>query len=326
MKKEVLLHAEGLKKYFTVSRGLLSHHIEGIVKAVDGISIDIYKGESLGLIGESGCGKSTLSNLLVGLSTPTEGKIFFKGEELTKDSLKKYRKTTQMVFQDPYSSIDPRMCMRRIIEEPLRIHTSMSKEEKRKIVLPLIEKLGFKEEDLGKYPHEFSGGQRQRIGIARAFVLNPEFVICDEPVSALDVSIQAQILNLFKQLQKERGVTYLFISHDMSVIKHISDRIAVMYLGSIVELADKNTLFDKTLHPYTKALINAIPIPNPKVKTEMKTIEGELPSPLNPPSGCPFRLRCEKTMACCSEIKPELKEIEQGHFVACHLYDKENKQ
>mgnify|MGYP004645936587 CR=1 FL=1 len=322
--KEILLHAEGLKKYFTVSRGLLSHHVEGIVKAVDGITLDIFKGETLGLIGESGCGKSTLSNMLIGLSEPTEGKIYINGHELDRSYLKEYRKIATMVFQDPYSSIDPRMCMRRIIEEPLRIHTKMTRAEKSAVVIPLIEKLGFKEEDLTKYPHEFSGGQRQRIGIARAFVINPEFVICDEPVSALDVSIQAQILNLFKELQRERNTTYLFISHDMSVIKHVSDRIAVMYLGSIVELAEKQDLFDNTLHPYTQALINAIPIPNPMIKSEMKTLEGELPSPLNPPSGCPFRLRCDKAMKCCEIRKPELKEVENGHFVACHRYNEED--
>ena len=263
--------------------------------------------------------------MLIGLTEPTEGKIYIKGHELNHQFLKEYRKIAAMVFQDPYSSIDPRMNMRRIIEEPLRIHTKMSKTEKRERVLPLIEKLGFKEEDLAKYPHEFSGGQRQRIGIARAFVINPEFVICDEPVSALDVSIQAQILNLFKELQRERNTTYLFISHDMSVIKHVSDRIAVMYLGSIVELAEKRDLFTNTLHPYTKALINAIPIPNPKIKSEMKTLEGELPSPLNPPSGCPFRLRCDKAMKCCEIEKPALIEAETGHFVACHRYKEASK-
>ena len=324
MNNNVIIHTEQLKKYFNISRGLLSHHVEGVVKAVDDITIDIFKGETLGLIGESGCGKSTFSNLLTGLLEPTDGKVLFNGKEVTKDYLKEYRKSTQMVFQDPYSSIDPRMTMRRIIEEPLRIHSKLNKEQKNEIVMPLIHRLGFSVDDLEKYPHEFSGGKRQRIGIARAFILNPEFIICDEPVSALDVSIQAQILNLFKELQEERNVSYLFISHDMSVIKHISDRIAVMYLGSIVELAEKNALFDNTLHPYTQALINAIPIPNPKIKTEMKLLEGELPSPINPPSGCPFRLRCEKAKDCCATKKPMLKEVSEGHYVACHLYTKES--
>ena len=316
-----LVRVTGLKKYFPVNKGLFGHHVEGVVKAVDDVSFSVYQGETLGFIGESGCGKTTLARLMLGLALPTAGKICFKGKEMDPRHLGDLREKIQMVFQDPYSSIDPRMSMRRIIEEPLRIHTRMSSKEKLAVVLPLIERLGFIEDDLRKYPHEFSGGQRQRIGIARAFILNPDFIICDEPVSALDVSIQAQILNLFKELQRERYVTYLFISHDMSVIKHMSDRIAVMYLGRIVEIADKKALFKETLHPYTQALIQAIPIPNPEVRTKMKLLEGELPSPINPPSGCPFRLRCAHAGKVCSEIVPELKEITPGHFVACHLYE-----
>ena len=321
MNGEALIDVRGLKKHFAVNRGFLSHHSEGTVKAVDGVSFTIYRGETLGLIGESGCGKSTLSRMLIGLSEPTEGEIFFRGRKVDKRTINEIRTSMQMVFQDPYSSLDPRMCMRRIVEEPLRIHTHLSRAEKLERILPLVKQLGFSEDDLKKYPHEFSGGQRQRIGIARAFVLGPEFIICDEPVSALDVSIQAQILNLFRELQREKDVTYLFISHDMSVIKHVSDRIAVMYLGRIVELAGKNELFSDTLHPYTKALISSIPIPDPRIHTDMKPLEGELPSPLNPPSGCPFRLRCGKAMDICSSSVPQLREIRKGHYAACHLFD-----
>lgn len=321
MSRDVLIQVNHLKKYFNVSRGILGHHIEGTVKAVDDVSLSIYRGETLGLIGESGCGKSTLSRVLLGLISPTDGEVIFEGKKMNRKALKEFRTRVQMVFQDPYSSIDPRMCMRRIIEEPLRIHTSLSRSERMDLVLPLIKQLGFDEEDLKKYPHEFSGGQRQRIGIARAFILEPSFIICDEPVSALDVSIQAQILNLFRQLQREKGVTYLFISHDMAVIKHISDRIAVMYLGHIVELASKDELFSDTLHPYTKALIESIPVPDPRIHTSMKPLEGELPSPINPPSGCPFRLRCRHAMDICASSIPELREIKEGHFAACHLFD-----
>lgn len=322
MDDSVLLDVRNVKKYYAVNRGMFGHHTEGTVKAVDDVTLRIFKGETLGLIGESGCGKSTLARVLLGLIPLTGGTVSYEGKIVDFHHMKELRKKIQMVFQDPYSSIDPRMNMRRIIEEPLRIHTHMSSHEKLEHVLPLIKRLGFEEDDLKKFPHEFSGGQRQRIGIARAFILNPSFIICDEPVSALDVSIQAQILNLFMELQRERAVAYLFISHDMAVIKHVSDRIAVMYLGKIVELATAQELFAHTLHPYTLALIHAIPVPNPDAKQEIQVLEGELPSPLSPPTGCPFRLRCNCSMDICKDIQPGLKEVDSGHFVACHKYGK----
>ena len=326
MSQEVLIEARNLKKYFSVNRGIFGHHVEGTVKAVDDVSFRIHRGETLGFIGESGCGKSTLARVILGLTEATEGEVFFEGNPIRPNKMGDMRKRIQMVFQDPYSSIDPRMSVRRIVEEPLRIHTRLGRQDKMDIVLPLMKNLGFDEEDLKKYPHEFSGGQRQRIGIARAFILNPDFVICDEPVSALDVSIQAQILNLFKKLQREKGTTYLFISHDMSVIKHMSDRIAVMYLGHLVELADKKALFEKTMHPYTQALMRAIPIPNPNRRNELELLQGELPSPLNPPSGCTFRLRCDKCRDVCAVTPPPLEEVEAGHFVACHYVHEEARK
>lgn len=319
--REVLVELRHLKKYYPVNKGMLSHKQKGLVKAVNDVSLKIYKGETLGLIGESGCGKSTLSRVLMGLTDLTEGEILFKGQAIQTRNRKAFRRQAQMIFQDPYSSLDPRMTVGRIIEEPLRIHTNMGKEEKRKHVLSLLEKVSLPEDSLKKFPHEFSGGQRQRIGIARALALNPEFVVCDEPVSALDVSVQAQILNLFKQMQKDYQLTYLFISHDMSVVRHMSDRIAVMYLGSVVELADKKELFDHTLHPYSEALMSATPVPDPNVPVKNIRLEGELPSPLNPPSGCPFQTRCPKVIQQCKERCPVLKEAKPGHFVACHLYD-----
>ena len=318
-KREELLKVNNLKKYFVVNKGILKFRKSGVVKAVDNVSFTIYKGETLGLIGESGCGKSTLARLIMGLIQATDGEIYFKNELVGEKRLKSFRRRVQMIFQDPYSSLDPRMSIRRIVEEPLRIHTKLNKNERRAVVLPLMEKLGFDEDSMRKFPHEFSGGQRQRIGIARALVLQPEFVICDEPVSALDVSIQAQILNLFKELQENMGLTYLFISHDMSVIKHVSDRIAVMYLGKIVELANKDQLFSNTLHPYTIALMSAIPIPNPAARKKRILLKGDLPSPLNPPEGCPFQTRCPNVCDVCYKESPALKEVQDGHFVACHL-------
>lgn len=316
-----ILQVEHLTKYFDAAHGKKVH-------AVEDVSFTLARGETLGIVGESGCGKSSMGRTILKIHDSTGGKIIFDGTDITKltnRQMHPYRRRMQMIFQDPYASLDPRMTVGEIIEEPMVIHKMGTSSERRAIVQELIQTVGLKPDHIRRYPFEFSGGQRQRIGIARAFVINPEFVICDEPVSALDVSIQAQILNLFKELQRERNTTYLFISHDMSVIKHVSDRIAVMYLGSIVELAEKRDLFTNTLHPYTKALINAIPIPNPKIKSEMKTLEGELPSPLNPPSGCPFRLRCDKAMKCCEIEKPALIEAETGHFVACHRYKEASK-
>ncbi len=325
MSGQVLMEVNCLKKYFEVNRGILGHHVEGVIRAVDDVSFKVYRGETLGFIGESGCGKSTLARVLLGLTEATSGQVLFDGRPVSPKKMGDMRKRIQMVFQDPYSSIDPRMNVRRIVEEPLRIHTKMDRKTKLSTTLSLMKDLGFDEEDLKKYPHEFSGGQRQRIGIARAFILNPDCVICDEPVSALDVSIQAQILNLFKRMQREKGTTYLFISHDMSVIKHVSDRIAVMYLGRLVELADKKDLFENTLHPYTQALMRAIPVPNPNRRSSTQLLQGELPSPLNPPSGCPFRMRCDKATAICAQIAPQLAQVRNGHFVACHAVTKEAK-
>lgn len=319
--REVLVEMRHLKKYYPVNKGIFGHKQKGVVKAVNDVELKVYKGETLGLIGESGCGKSTLSRVLLGLTKATEGEILFKGEPVNSQNMKSFRRQAQMIFQDPYSSLDPRMSVGRIIEEPLRIHTNFDKAQKKEVVKRLLEKVSLPEDSLKKFPHEFSGGQRQRIGIARALVLNPEFMVCDEPVSALDVSVQAQILNLFKKMQKDLGLTYLFISHDMSVVRHMSDRIAVMYLGRVVELAEKKELFDDTLHPYSVALMNAIPIPDPSVPMGKIRLEGELPSPLNPPPGCPFQTRCSKVMPICKEHCPALKEVKSGHFAACHLYD-----
>lgn len=317
----MLVELRHLKKYYPVNKGMFSHRQKGVVKAVDDVNLQIYKGETLGLIGESGCGKSTLSRVLLGLTEATAGEILFKGQPVDAKNMKAFRRQAQMIFQDPYSSLDPRMSVGRIIEEPLRIHIDYSKTEKRDVVKSLLEKVSLPEDSLKKFPHEFSGGQRQRIGIARALALNPEFVVCDEPVSALDVSVQAQILNLFKKMQKDFQLTYLFISHDMSVVRHMSDRIAVMYLGRVVELADKTALFKDTLHPYSVALMNAIPVPDPSVPMGNLRLEGELPSPLNPPPGCPFQTRCPNVMPKCKEQSPALKEVKPGHYLACHLYD-----
>lgn len=319
--EQVLVELKNLKKYYPINKGMLRHKQKGVVKAVDDIDLKIYKGETLGLIGESGCGKSTLSRVLLGLTEPTSGEILFKGQTIGAHNRKEFRRQAQMIFQDPYSSLDPRMSVERIIEEPLRIHTNMGKKEKKRLVSSLLEKVSLSEDSLKKFPHEFSGGQRQRIGIARALALEPEFVVCDEPVSALDVSVQAQILNLFKQMQKDFLLTYLFISHDMSVVRHMSDRIAVMYLGRIVELAEKRELFEHTLHPYSIALMSAIPVPDPTISVGSIRLKGELPSPLNPPPGCPFQTRCSSVMQICRKSCPSLKETVPGHFTACHLYD-----
>ena len=323
MKQEILLETKNIKKYFPVKKKWFQKGPEKTVKAVDGISLQIYRGEALGLIGESGCGKSTFSRVVMQLIPPTEGEVLYKGKQITGKDIMEFRRHVQMVFQDPYSSLDPRMNVRDIIEEPLRVHANLSAEEKLAIVKPVLEQIELSEETLEKYPHEFSGGQRQRIGIARVLVTNPELLVCDEPVSALDVSIQSSILNLFKRMQKERGLSYLFISHDLSVVKHLCDRIAVMYLGRIVEMADKKEIFTNTLHPYTRALMSAIPAIHTADRREKIRLQGEPPSPINPPSGCTFHVRCPYAEKICAERTPVLQDAGGGHMVACHFCGKE---
>ena len=316
---EYLVEVEHLKQYFQVRSGFKNMTL----KAVDDVSFCIKPGETLGLVGESGCGKTTVGRSLLHLYDPTGGTVRFEGEEVTKKNIQRMRAKMQMVFQDPYSSLDPRMTAEDIIGEPLDVHhLCANRKERREKVISLMELVGLNSEHATRYAHEFSGGQRQRIGIARALAVDPKFIVCDEPVSALDVSIQAQVLNLMQQLQKDRGLTYLFISHNLSVVKHISDRIAVMYLGRMVELADCKQLFKNPVHPYTKALLSAVPIPRLDVKTERILLEGDVPSPVNPAPGCRFAGRCAQCMERCTAEQPELREIEPGHFVACHLCDR----
>ena len=319
MSNHPLLEVRGLQKYFPLRKPMFSRKDPGAVKAVDGVSFSVERGETLGLIGESGCGKSTVCRLLMGLYEPTAGEILYDGQRIQDMDRKAYCRKVQMIFQDPYSSLDARMSVGRIIQEPLRIHEHMTAAERRAACLPILEQVGLLESDLEKYPPEFSGGQRQRIGIARALVTKPDVLLCDEPVSALDVSIQSSILNLFKDMQRNLGLTYIFISHDMSVVRHVSDRIAVMYLGHIVEMADKKTFFTNAKHPYSVALMSAIPVPDPFHKKERILLAGDPPSPISPPSGCPFRTRCRYATEQCAQAMPELQEIEAGHFVACHL-------
>lgn len=316
-----LVEVKNLKKYFPKKRGLFGRE-KTYVKAVDDVSFTIYKGETLGLVGESGCGKSTTGRMLMRLLDPTEGQILFEGKEISSlndNQIRDMRKEFQMVFQDPYASLNPRMKVGDIISEPLIIH-GYPKVQREERVQKLLEVVGLSAYHAERYPHEFSGGQRQRIGIARALAVNPKLIIADEPVSALDVSIQSQILNLLKDLQDEFQLTYLFIAHDLSVVEHISDRVGVMYLGKIVELADKETLYQNPMHPYTKALISAVPIPNPRLKRERIILKGDIPSPSNPPSGCTFHTRCPFATDICKKEIPKLREISYGHFVSCHLY------
>ena len=320
-----LIQVKHLKQYFNISTGFFSSRP---LKAVDDISFDIMEGETLGLVGESGCGKTTAGRSLLHLYQPTGGEVWYKGKEIkTKSDINEFRKKATMVFQDPYSSLDPRMTVSDIIGEPLDVHHMYkSREERREKILELMSHVGLNSEHAARYAHEFSGGQRQRVGIARALAVDPDFIVCDEPVSALDVSIQAQVINMFEELQDKMHLTYLFIAHDLLVVRHISDRIAVMYLGRMVELADANEIYDRPLHPYTKALISAVPVPDPKIARANKRIalSGEIPSPLNAPTGCPFHTRCPYAQPICSESMPEFKEVEKGRFVACHLTEQIN--
>jgi peptide/nickel transport system ATP-binding protein len=320
--KENLLEIKNLKTYYPVKGGFFRRTV-GNVKAVDDVSFEIKKGETLGLVGESGCGKSTTGRTIIRLLNATEGEIIFEGKDITKlrgKTLQAIRQDIQMVFQDPYASLNPMQMVGDIVSEPIRNFKNASLKDLKGEVMDLLTKVGLPEDAYYKYAHEFSGGQRQRIGIARALALRPKLIIADEPVSALDVSVQSQVLNLLKELQKEFDLTFLFIAHDLSVVKHMSDRIGVMYLGNMVEIADRNSMYAEPLHPYTQALISAIPMPDPRRKKERIVLEGDVPSPLNPPTGCPFHPRCPAAMAECSQVKPALKEVKPGHRVACHLY------
>lgn len=321
---KVLLKVENLVKYFPITRGIIFQRQIGAVHAVDGISFDIREGETLGLVGESGCGKSTTGRTIIQLYRPTAGKVFLEGVDLVSlkgEELRRMRRKMQMIFQDPYASLNPRMTVGEIIGEPLIIHGVARGKEVQERVEHLLELVGLNPAFVNRYPHEFSGGQRQRIGVARALALQPKLIVCDEPISALDVSIQAQVVNLLEDLQEQFGLTYLFIAHDLSMVRHISDRIAVMYLGVIVELADRNELYDNPLHPYTQALLSAVPIPDPVVEEKRKRIilQGDVPSPVNPPSGCRFRTRCPLAKDICAEARPDWREVRPGHYVACHL-------
>ncbi|WP_019156079.1 ABC transporter ATP-binding protein [Robertmurraya massiliosenegalensis] len=323
---DYILEAKNLKKYFPIKGGVLKRTV-GHVKAVDDVSLNIIRGETLGVVGESGSGKSTLGRVILRLLDPTGGQIVFENEDITtlnNRQLRPFRKDMQIVFQDPFASLNPKMNVQELIEEPLLVQTSLSKSERKEKAIDLLGKVGLRPDARLKYPHEFSGGQRQRISIARALALNPKFIICDEPVSALDVSIQAQVLNLMADLQDEFNLTYLFIAHDLSVVKHISDRVAVMYLGRIAEIAPKKNLYEAPLHPYTEALLSAVPSTDVLAKREKIILKGDLPSPSNPPSGCAFRTRCPKAHERCAIDRPDLINVSEGHYVACHLYDNQN--
>lgn len=321
-----LLEVHDLKKHFPIKAGVLQRTV-GQVKAVDGLTFSVKKGETLGIVGESGCGKSTAGRTLIRLYEPTDGQIYFKGQDITKMSerelTKHVRKNIQMIFQDPYASMNPRKTLKSILSEPFITHNLYNRNEREEKIAELLERVGFNPSFINRYPHEFSGGQRQRIGIARALALNPDLIIADEAVSALDVSIQAQIINLMQDLQEEFNLTYIFISHDLSVVRHISDRVGVMYLGKMMELADKTDLYQEPLHPYTQALLSAVPVPKKKgaKKRERIILKGELPSPANPPTGCVFHTRCPMAMDICKKKAPVFQEVKPNHYVACHLYE-----
>jgi oligopeptide transport system ATP-binding protein len=318
---EALLQVDDLMMHFPIYRGVIQRQV-GAVRAVDGVSFEVRRGETLGLVGESGCGKSTTGRTILQLYRPTSGSVHFEGVDLVHlkgEDLRKMRRKMQMIFQDPYASLNPRMTVADIVGEPLMVHDVATGKEIQERVQHLLELVNLNPSFAGRYPHEFSGGQRQRIGVARALALQPSFIICDEPISALDVSIQAQVVNLLEELQQQFNLTYLFIAHDLSMVRHISDRVAVMYLGVIVELASRDELYSKPLHPYTQALLSAVPIPDPVAdeKRQRTILKGDVPSPANPPSGCRFRTRCPIAQEVCSQSRPEFREIKPGHFVAC---------
>ncbi len=319
-----LVRVENLKKHFPITRGIIFQREVGSVRAVDGVSFEINEGETLGLVGESGCGKSTTGRAILQLHRPTAGKVFYEDKDLTKlnsDELRLARRNFQMIFQDPYASLNPRLTVESIIAEPLEVHSLGNKKERHERVKELMSLVGLNPSLNNRYPHEFSGGQRQRIGVARALALNPKFIVADEPISALDVSIQAQVVNLLEELQEKLGLTYLFIAHDLSMVRHIADRTMVMYLGKIVELADRDELYNNPLHPYTQALLSAVPIPDPKKERKRQRIilTGDVPSPAHPPTGCNFNPRCPVAIDICREVDPEWREINTGHWVACHV-------
>lgn len=322
--EELMVKVENLKKYFPVRGGILQRVI-GYVKAIDGVSFGIRRNEIFGLVGETGCGKTTLGRVILRLIEPTAGKIYFEGSEITslnRKEIRKMRQSMQIIFQDPYSSLHPRKMIKEIVGEPLKIHFSLKDAEIKERVLETLYAVGLSEEHMYRYPHEFSGGQRQRIAIARALILKPKFLVLDEPTSALDVSVQARVLKLLQDLQREFSLTYLFITHNMSVIEYMSDRVAVMYLGKIVEMAPREELFVNTLHPYTISLFSAIPVPDPEVRRRRILLKGEVPSPFNPPAGCRFNTRCPLAQPICKEAEPELSKIGENHFVACHYQEK----